>query len=219
MPELMKARSKRPARADAASAPPRGSVRQPQPAQSEPNIGGRLRHARLMRNLNLKDVADLSNCSESFISKLENNKVKPSFAMLHRIAGALEVSVASLLESAPSTQHPRVMITSASGRAKVPIDDSALGALELLTPRGSAKLLQANIHHVEPGGGTNGMIQQDGEALGYVLSGEIEFIVSGASSRLKTGDSFVFPAELPHGYHNDGRKAARILWINTPPDV
>src|ERR1700727_3601384 len=61
-------------------------------------LGVQIRHARLVKGLRLKDVADLSNCSESMISKIENNKVAPSLNTLHRIAKALDTSVATLLQ-------------------------------------------------------------------------------------------------------------------------
>ena len=35
-------------------------------------------------------------CSGSFLSKVENNKVRPSLAMLRRIVGALKINIASL---------------------------------------------------------------------------------------------------------------------------
>ena len=70
------------------------------PDASETNVsmGVQLRHARLVKGLRLKDVADLSNCSESMISKIENNKTAPSLNTLHRIAKALGTSVATLLQ-------------------------------------------------------------------------------------------------------------------------
>jgi ribosome-binding protein aMBF1 (putative translation factor) len=45
-------------------------------------IGTRLRHARLMQGARLKDVADQAGCSESLVSKIENNKLEPSLQVL-----------------------------------------------------------------------------------------------------------------------------------------
>ena len=39
-------------------------------------IGGRLRHARKIKGLSMKQVAEQVDCSESFISKLERDKVQ-----------------------------------------------------------------------------------------------------------------------------------------------
>ena len=33
---------------------------------------------------------------------------------------------------------------------------------------------------------------------------------------LKPGDSFSFPADIPHTYRNPGKVSAAIVWANTP---
>ena len=55
-----------------------------------------IRHARMVRGFTLKKVADAGECSESFISKLENDKASPSFTMLHRLPAILGANVAAL---------------------------------------------------------------------------------------------------------------------------
>ena len=52
-------------------------------------LGVRVRHARMVRGMTLKELADETRCSESMLSKIENDKAAPSFATLHRVAGAL----------------------------------------------------------------------------------------------------------------------------------
>jgi len=50
-------------------------------------LGTKLRMMRRMNKMRLKDVADAVDCSESLLSKIENNKVEPSLKVLHRITG------------------------------------------------------------------------------------------------------------------------------------
>src|ERR1700681_2907691 len=59
-------------------------------------IGARVRHARLVRGMTLKDVAASAQCSESSVSKIERNQAAPSLAMLHRLACALDTNVSEL---------------------------------------------------------------------------------------------------------------------------
>ena len=61
-------------------------------------IGGRLRHARLMKGISLKEVAAGVGCSESFVSKLENDRVQPSLAVLHRLVALLGINVAAMFD-------------------------------------------------------------------------------------------------------------------------
>jgi uncharacterized cupin superfamily protein len=89
--------------------------------------------------------------------------------------------------------------------------------LEALIPNASGHLLSGYINHIEPGGGSDGVIQHEGEEFGYVLEGQIELSVGGRRYRIGEGDSFHFRSERAHSYRNVGKKKARILWLNTPP--
>ena len=89
--------------------------------------------------------------------------------------------------------------------------------LEALIPNASGHLLSGYINHIEPGGGSDGVIQHEGEEFGYVLEGQIELSVGGRRYRVGEGDSFHFRSERAHSYRNVGKKKARILWLNTPP--
>src|SRR5688500_8535518 len=56
-------------------------------------IGMRLKHARLSKGFSLRQLADEVGCTEGFLSKIENNKARPSLAMLHRLVSRLEIAV------------------------------------------------------------------------------------------------------------------------------
>src|SRR5882757_8997661 len=58
-------------------------------AEQELRLGLQLRHARLVKGLRLRDVAEQSGYSESLISKIEHNKATLSLNTLHRIAQVL----------------------------------------------------------------------------------------------------------------------------------
>ncbi len=82
------------------------------PGKAEPQevkIGGRLKHARLVQKLRLRELANRLHCSESFLSKLENDKVRPSLAMLHRIVGILDINIAALFAEAPDNEPVRLL--------------------------------------------------------------------------------------------------------------
>jgi len=183
----------------------------------EVRIGARLKHARMVRGLTLKQVADAARCSESFVSKLENDKANPSFVMLHRLAGILGANVAALFAASDEMGG---VISHPGSRLVILTDQLRVGKgikLERLIPYSHGYLLQGNIHHIDAGGRSDGNIVHSGEEVGYVLEGEIELTVDGRRYRAKKGDSFHFRSELPHGYRNVGATPARIIWINTPP--
>src|SRR4051794_9791601 len=79
---------------------------------SEIRIGGRLRHARLMKGMNLKEVAAGVGCSESFISKLENDKVQPSLAVLHKLVALFGINVTTMFNSGAGGDGPLFVMRS-----------------------------------------------------------------------------------------------------------
>lgn len=182
-------------------------------------IGTRLKHARLNRRASLRQLANEIGCTESFLSKVENDKVRPSLTMLHKIVQSLDISIAKLFTETGEASSP-VTVSPAGKRTMLATERTRLGkgiTLESLLPVSLAVLLEANIHHVAPGGSSRGFIHHQGEEMGYVLEGEVELTVNGKTVRIKQGDSFFFFSNLPHGYRNLGTVAARILWVNTPP--
>ncbi|MBY9039551.1 helix-turn-helix domain-containing protein, partial [Pseudomonas fluorescens] len=65
-------------------------------------IGARLKHARLNRRISLRQLADDVGCTESFLSKVENDKVRPSLTMLHTIVKSLGINIAKLFSEPDS---------------------------------------------------------------------------------------------------------------------
>ncbi len=77
-------------------------------------------------------------------------------------------------------------------------------------------LLQANIHIIPEGGASDGLIEHQGEEVGYVLQGVLELTVGDDVYLLNPGDAFAFNSQSPHGYKNVGKDELKVLWINTP---
>src|SRR5262245_31002445 len=180
-------------------------------------IGTRLRHARLMRSSRLKDVAAAAGCSESLVSKIENNKIEPSLQVLHKLCTVLNIGLGELFtrqeEDAP-------VVTRAGKRSKIDMDPVRRGhgiLIERVIPYAKGHLLEGNIHIVAPGGSSFGLISHEGEEVGYVISGEIELFLGDRAYQLSAGDTFCFCSEIGHGYRNRGKAEARILFVNTPP--
>jgi transcriptional regulator with XRE-family HTH domain len=187
--------------------------------RNEVRIGMRLKHARLLKGYTLKELAELVICSESMISKVENDKLRPSIAMLHRFAQALETNIASLI-SEPDPNIDLVTIVRGDQRPRIKVDPEANFGdiwLERVIPPSNGGLLQSHVLNLFPNAKSDGVIQHTGEELGFVITGQVELEVQGCVYQLNAGDSFFFPSSLPHGYHNKGKSVTRILWVNTPP--
>lgn len=180
-------------------------------------LGPRLKHARMVRSLTLKALADAAGCSESLLSRVERGQVMPSLANLHRLARALDTNVAELTAAfAPPTspitraaERPVIEFKGARGKR------SGVKLERVIVPiRG--QLMQADIHVLEPRAESLDQIAHTGEEVGYVIEGEFELRLRDEVYRLSAGDSFYFSSDVPHSYRNPGKTPARVLWVNTP---
>ena len=186
---------------------------------SEPRVGTRLRHARILLGMSLREVAQRANVTEGYVSKVENDKVLPSLATLHRIANALETNISALL-AMPENTGKIVSVIKADKRPIMRFDkpDNGDGViLERLSPVRPDSLLQSNIHVVEAGGGSGEPISHRGQEMGMVLEGVLDLFVGDETHRLDAGDSFSFNSEHEHYYRNASNGTTRVLWVNTPP--
>jgi transcriptional regulator with XRE-family HTH domain len=180
-------------------------------------IGTKIKLLRLLKELRMAELAAKAECSESLLSKIENGRVTPSLALLHRIATALETTVAWLFTS--ENRVPKVVLRGKE-RPVIEIErfrKAVATRVERLTPVFEGALMQARMFVMEPGGHSEGDTSHPGEVLGFVVGGELELSVDAEQYVLAAGDAFHFRSEQPHGFRNCGAAPAQVIWVNTPP--
>lgn len=181
--------------------------------------GARLRHARKLRGMTMKDVAKKAELTESYVSKLERDLVSPSLNALHRICRALDTNIAFLFPEQEDSSST-IKVVRASERVTLQVSGENIHngiSLESLIPNTPSDLLQVNVHIIRPGGGGHDPIQHKGQEFGFVLGGSLELTVDGNTIHLSVGDAFSFDSTLGHTYRNTERDVAKVLWVNTPP--
>jgi quercetin dioxygenase-like cupin family protein/DNA-binding XRE family transcriptional regulator len=196
---------------------PSGTAVAPSSATPGDSLGVRLKHARMVRQLTLKALAEQAGCSESLLSKVEGGHATPSLATLHRVALALSTNIGALvsgpdINTSPvqrANERPSVSFPTAGKRGSI--------MLERVVVPAPGQLLQGDIHVIEPHSSSDEQISHIGEELGYVIEGELELTLDTERYLLQCGDSFYFPSGVPHSYRNPGKVVTRVLWINTPP--
>ena len=179
-------------------------------------LGERLRHARRLHRVTLKGVADRIGCSESMLSKIETGRATPSLETLAKLAEALGTSIPALFND---EQRLPVTVYQEGERQAIGLGSERdhHTVLERLIPYAEGRLLNANLHVVPPGGGSNGTLSHAGEEVGFVVEGFVELTVDGKTTLLGPGSSFFFGSSLPHSYRNIGTVVAQIVWVNSPP--
>ena len=194
----------------------RPSAEQSAPAAEGLQIGARVKHARLLAGIRMRELAQKVGCTESMVSKIESGRVVPSLQMLQRLVAALDRDMASFFGSDPASPG---LILRAGQRPLVETDPLRQGigvAYERLVPFGAGNLLECNIHVVEASGNKVDQITHQGETVGYVIEGQVELTIDNTTYQLSAGDSFFFKNHLTNKYRNVGSGTARMLWVNTP---
>jgi transcriptional regulator with XRE-family HTH domain len=185
--------------------------------------GRRLRHARLIKGYTLRQLAEIVDCSESMISKLENSRLSPSLAMLHRLAEALDTTVPDLLiVGSDDDGRDAVTVFPAERFAERPAPDGEEGRLvwfDRVLPFDKQGLLQVNLLHLAPGAEQPRFLQHEGEEFIFVLEGTLDVIVEDQTYPVTAGGGIFFSSTLDHRYANTGTDVVRALWVNTPPTM
>jgi transcriptional regulator with XRE-family HTH domain len=189
---------------------------EPAPRRDELQVGARLKHARLLEGIRIRELAERVGCAESMISKIENGKVAPSLVMLQRLVEALNRDLSSFF----GTDINSPGLVQKHGERPISSTDAIRGGVgvsyERLVPFAAGNLLEGNIHRIEPGGEKVDQITHQGETLGYVIEGDLELSIENTIYRLSTGDSFFFKNHLTNRYRNPGKGLTRVVWVNTP---
>ena len=154
--------------------------------------------------------------------RLERGLARPSITALQEIAGALGVPIGWFFQSdGPVPADERPYIVRANRRRRLSYAGMAstdyMGCEDHLLSANLDGELALGISRYAPGGTAgDDLYTHQGEEAGLVLEGEIELTLDREVFRLKPGDSFSFPAGIPHTYRNPGKTPAVIVWANTP---
>ena len=173
-------------------------------------VGDRLRRLRTRAHRTLKEVAQATGLSISFISALERGGSGASVASLRRLAEAYGVTMrelfgADLQQSSPLVRgEDRPVMQWDNG---VRFEEMASGE----------KVMDPSYIRVPPGAGSEGFYSHNGEEFVYVISGTlfVELKDQGAY-RVEPGDTLYFSSTTQHRWWA-GDEPVEAVYVNTPP--
>jgi transcriptional regulator with XRE-family HTH domain len=176
-------------------------------------IGERIRLARTLRGISLRQLATEAGVSPGFVSHLENGKSGASVATLRNMARALGLTIAELLDG--DHRHGRGLIR----RHERPQVQAQGGLTKYLLSATPLRNLEVYAGVLEPGGSTGEEPYSHGHAQEMVicLKGSVEVTVAGQVHSLAEGDLVDLNSSSPHGLRNTGGTTAEVLWIISPP--
>ena len=179
-------------------------------------FGPRLRRLRRSAGMTLRQLADRAGLATSTISKIENDRMSPTYDVLLRLAGGLAIDLSSLLEGpSPAAAQPvgRLDVTRAAGRRRHPTGTYVYEPFATgLTRKGmDPTFVRVTARSIDE---FPDLIRHPGEELVYVISGVVELHAEFyAPIRLEAGDSVYYDASMGHAYVSVGEEDATILNI------
>jgi len=184
-------------------------------------IGSRLRKLRRENGLTLNTIAQRSGISTSTLSKIENDKVSPTFANLLKLADAFGLPLTGLIEGIDTAQPSttaRIAVTRAQDISFTRTQTYEMGALcaDLRNKRMSPFLDRVHASAASVG---DRLVQHFGEEFVYVLRGVLEIHTEHYQPlRLAAGDSAYFDSQMAHAYRAATDEPAEMLMIWLGPE-
>ena len=178
-----------------------------------PELGSRLKQLREMRGQSIRSLAQTAGVSASFVSQLERGFTNASVASLRKIAGALGVPVADLLDSNPTHSNG---VLRAEQRPSTPLSS---GSEKFVISQPPVKNVEIYVGRFEPGGATGNDPYVHGNAQEFllVLAGSIVLELGDSSYAMSKDDSIEYLSSVPHRVSNAGATVAEVIWITSPP--
>ena len=175
------------------------------------DVGTKLREIRLGRRLTLREVSARADISEGFLSQIELGRNSPSLKTFRRIAAALGVDAADVLENTDS-ELPR-LVHRLSGRA---LEIGAVSKFRISPPgMTSVEVLKGEIRVGGDAGDT--YTHGDSDEVLIVMAGTVVATVGDSDFEMSAGDTLCYRSSMPHSIRNEGLVPAEVIWVTSPP--
>ncbi|MCL5039071.1 MAG: cupin domain-containing protein [Firmicutes bacterium] len=175
-------------------------------------LGEKIREKRQEKGISLKELAERTQLTPSFLSQVERDLAEPSITSLRKIAEALEVPIFYFLVDRDG-HNP---VVRRNERRVLSVPQSHL-AFELLTPDLERKM-EVMMARLEPGAASSDMpLSHPGEEFILVMEGAMDIDIGGEVYHLDEGDSIYYFSSVPHRLISVGEKDLVFLSAITPP--
>jgi len=173
-------------------------------------LSGRLRARRLDRRLSLDRLAALSDVSKGLLVQLENGEANPSIATLCKVAAALGVSVADLVQA--SDQHAAEVLP--AGAPRLLWRGPKGGTATMLVGSAGPDMLELWSWELRPGERYAAPAHPKGtQELLHVMKGRLALAFGEVSYIIQSGGSALAHTDRPHTYACDGRTPVRFTMV------
>lgn len=180
-------------------------------------FGPHLRGLRHAADMTLKEVADRAGLAVSTISKIENDRMSPTYDVLLKLSKGLDVDLMTLMagpaRATVDAPAGRIDVTRASERRTYPTgtyvyEPFAMRLTNRLMDPTFVRVTARSIDEFPE------LVRHPGEECVFVISGAVEMHLEFyAPIRLEAGDSVYFDSRMGHAYISVSELDAHILNI------
>lgn len=176
-------------------------------------LGQRVRNYREARGISLAAASEATGIPGATISRIENNKMAPTFGLVLKIMKGLSITWRELMT--PDS------VTTEDLEASVAHPDDAesmrIHKVDYASPHSGSPLLNSLAPIIVEStarvlSDVGGLIGHKGVEFCYVLAGTLVLHMAGRPPEtLPAGGSILFDAEIPHAYLSNSRRAVKLL--------
>lgn len=175
-------------------------------------LGAKIRKKRMERNMSLKDLAEKTDLTASFLSQVERDLAEPSITSLRKIAEALEVPIFYFLLDNGSASP----VVRRNERKVLKFPKSHL-IFELLSPDLNRQM-EIMIARLAVGATScDEPLSHQGEEFIFIMQGKMEITIGEDTFILDQSDSIYYFAAIPHKLVSVGDEELVFLSAITPP--
>ncbi|HLS20748.1 MAG TPA: cupin domain-containing protein [Bacillota bacterium] len=172
-------------------------------------LGERIKQLRLEKNLTLKEVAEKTGLSISFISQLEHDKTSATLESFKKISEALGVNP-SYFFTTPHTDTPSTVVRGALEQA-----DYEKNAFIYRDLKGAMEnpLFNPILVVLHPGDNRGNNFTHKGQEFLYVLEGTLTVLLNEQKFTLEPNDCIFLDSSKPHYWQNHTDEPVKFLCV------
>ena len=178
------------------------------------NLGDRIRKARELRGLTLKDLSSRTGIGVENLRKVESNEMIPPLGELIKLGKAVEMKMGYFIS--PGVEKPMAVVRSDSRRAISrfgQVHSEKYGySYESLAPEKGNRFMEPFLITMVPSD-VKELSNHDGQEFLFVLEGEMQAQVGDHVEILRAGDAVYYDSNNPHLVKCAGNKLAKILAV------
>ncbi len=185
---------------------------------TEKEIGKKIKEIRILKKVTLQELADKTEFTKSYLSKVERSEKGPPISTLLRISEALDVKVSEILEE--SEESNLISIVKKDERPVIARNGSMIGYNYHSLAHKFPKKFMDPYFLVRPPHKKKDLASfkhRDQEML-FILAGKMEFRHGGKLYILEEGDCAYYDANIEHNGNNIGDTDIKALIVVCSPE-